>query len=126
MRIFDKIAIVLCILSVVGVVLWSSVVCWAGWNGAAYKTPDQPPAGFWVFGSDWARFLNHWFGKNGLVFRWMVLGMPGVFIFGLYFCISKRAPLRRAMMLLCFLATWVIILMSAQFVLKGLDLWIID
>ena len=126
MRLRDKILAALCILSVAGVVIWSSVICWAGWHGAAYKPPDQPPAGFWVFGSEWARFLNYWFGGIGPVFLWMALGTPGVFIFGLYFCISKRAPLRRAMMLLCFLATWVIILMSAQFVLKGLDIWVVD
>jgi len=126
MRLFDKIAIALCVFCVAGVIIWSSAVFIAASNGAMDSLGNLPPQGFWVFGAGWGTFLNNWFRWARPVFFWMQMGLPGVFIFGLYFCISRRVPLRRAMMLLCFLATWVIILMSAQFVLKGLSSWVID
>jgi len=58
-----------------------------------------------VFG----RQLGHgmWWLFTGPIFLWMLCGVIGVFVFGFYFAISARGPLRRTLTVLCFLCVWI-------------------
>jgi len=58
-----------------------------------------------VFG----RQLGHgmWWLFKGPVLLWMLAGVIGVFVFGVYFAISARGPLRRTLTVLCFLCVWI-------------------
>ena len=111
MRVLDKILVVVCIASVAGVLIWSGVVLTTFYgSGANVITPQVMPMQCGVsFDIVFGKQLGHgmWWLFKGPVFLWMLCGVIGVFVFGFYFAISARGPLRRTLTVLCFLCVWI-------------------